>query len=118
MVVSFKRSAGEDGLDSRIGQLSSRRARIDENSRAPVEVPENPPEPSSELDSTSTADSLAAAREELMARLAAEISPGRKSELSRSDLAKPDNSAVQTYFGNRAINLNPLKHPNLLTEPI
>src|SRR5260221_608863 len=118
MVVSFKRSAGENGLDSRIAQLSSRRARIDENSRAPVEVPENPPEPSSELDSTSTADSLAAAREELMARLAAEISPGRKSVLNRSDLAKLVNSAVQAYFGNRAISLDPLKHRNFVTELI
>src|SRR5260221_11668853 len=94
MVVSFKRSAGENGLDSRIAQLSSRRARIDENSRAPVEVPENPPEPSSELDSTSTADSLAAAREELMARLSSENLPRRKTITNRSELAKHLKSAV------------------------
>jgi len=106
MIVSYKRSAGENGLDSRIAQLSSRRTRIDDNSRAPVEVPENTPEPSSELESAGTADSLATAREELMARLAAEISPGRKSVLSRSDLAKLVNSAAQTYFGNRAISLD------------
>src|SRR5260221_1638126 len=85
MVVSFKRSAGENGLDSRIAQLSSRPARIDENSRAPVEVPENPPEPSSELASTSTADSLPAAREELIARLCAGTSPSPQPRLRPSE---------------------------------
>jgi len=59
---------------------------------------------------------LAVAREELIARLGAEIKPERRKLLSRSDLAKLVSGAVQAYFVRHAIEANPLSRRDLVTD--
>jgi hypothetical protein len=61
-------------------------------------------------------DALAVAREELVARLSAEIRPERRALLSRSDLAKLVSGAVQAYFVRHAIESNPLARRDLITD--
>ena len=53
-------------------------------------------------------DLLAAARDQLVARLSAEIRPERRALLSRGELAKMVDAAVQAYFVRHAIDANPL----------
>ena len=64
----------------------------------------------------STEDALAVAREELVARLSAEIRPERRALLSRSDLAKLVSGAVQAYFVRHAVESNPLARRDLITD--
>ncbi|HEX3441536.1 MAG TPA: CpaF family protein [Pseudolabrys sp.] len=61
---------------------------------------------------------LVVAREELIARLTAEIRPERRALLSRSDLAKLVSGAVQAYFVRHAIESNPLARRDLITDII
>src|ERR1700731_585947 len=61
---------------------------------------------------------LVVAREELIARLTAEIRPERRALLSRSDLAKLVSGAVQAYFVRHAVESNPLARRDLVTDII
>jgi pilus assembly protein CpaF len=63
-------------------------------------------------------DRLALAREELSARLSAEIRPERRAMLSRSDLAKIVDAAVQAYLVRHKIDANPLARRDLVTDII
>jgi pilus assembly protein CpaF len=65
---------------------------------------------------TSLQEHLTVAREELVARLSAEIRPERRALLSRSDLAKLVSGAVQAYFVRHAIEANPLARRDLVTD--
>jgi hypothetical protein len=126
MVTLFKRPGAEEGLDARIAGLSRVRSRVEpeipqnETAPAPVEnaaasaapepaAPAPPPaaslpgSPASTAPPASGEDALAVAREELVARLSAEIRPERRALLSRSDLAKLVSGAVQAYFVRHAI---------------
>src|SRR5690242_8896788 len=102
MVTMFGRQRTEGGLDARIAELSARRARVEgapppaaqptppAHNNAP-QLPERPQvaapvvtlEPEASME-----ERLIVAREELSARLGAEIRPERRALLSRGDLAK------------------------------
>jgi pilus assembly protein CpaF len=60
-------------------------------------------------------EKLTAAREALTARLGAEIRPERRSLLSRGELAKLVDAAVQAHFVRNAINADPLARRDLVT---
>jgi pilus assembly protein CpaF len=120
MVTPFKRPGGGEGLDARIAGLSRGRGRLD--GEAPGEtidaaaaegaVPTLPKvAPGAPME-----EHLAVAREELIARLGAEIKPERRKLLSRSDLAKLVSGAVQAYFVRHAIEANPLSRRDLVTD--
>jgi len=117
MVTMFGRRT-EGGLDARIAELSARRARVD---TAPILTNPPPPEkiiaPVPIIDAEAPMeDRLAIAREELSARLGAEIRPERRALLSRGDLAKIVDAAVQAYFVRHAIEANPLARRDLVTD--
>jgi pilus assembly protein CpaF len=59
---------------------------------------------------------LLIAREELSARLGAEIRPERRALLTRGDLAKIVDAAVQAYFVRHAMEANPLARRDLITD--
>src|SRR5213079_651187 len=59
---------------------------------------------------------LVLAREELSARLGAEIRPERRALLSRGDLAKIFDAAVQAYFVRHSMDANPLARRDLVTD--
>jgi pilus assembly protein CpaF len=113
MVGRSKRSESEDSLDARIALLSSRRA-------VPVEaVPAPAPVPEVELSANAQPeDKLLAAKEQLIARLSAEVRPERRSLLSRGELAKVVDAATQAYMIRHAIDANPLDRRDLVTEII
>ncbi|HEV3372878.1 MAG TPA: hypothetical protein VG145_10050, partial [Xanthobacteraceae bacterium] len=102
MVALFKNRGGEEGLDARIAGLSRGRGRLD------GEAPGETIDAAAAEGATPTLpkvapgapmeEHLAVAREELIARLGAEIKPERRKLLSRSDLAKLVSGAVQAYF--------------------
>src|SRR5690348_7011174 len=145
MVTLFKRPGAEEGLDARIAGLRRARGepeiaertappprRAAENGVAPPPAPVMPesgasagaptpniPAPIPPTASTapvSAEDALTVAREELVARLSAEIRPERRALLSRSDLAKLVSGAVQAYFVRHAIESNPLSRRDLITD--
>jgi len=60
-------------------------------------------------------EKLTAAREQLTSRLSAEIRPERRSLLSRGELAKLVDAAVQAHFVRHAINADPLARRDLVT---
>ena len=116
MITPFKRSGGGEGLDARIAGLSRGRSRVDGD--APAETADTSavaaapkPAPGAPME-----EHLAVAREELIARLGAEIKPERRKLLSRSDLAKLVSGAVQAYFVRHAIEANPLSRRDLVTD--
>jgi pilus assembly protein CpaF len=126
----FGRQRSEGGLDARIAELSARRARVDgtaepantllpERPAAPVPagapVPVGAPAPPIETEST-IEERLVVAREELSARLGAEIRPERRALLSRGDMAKIVDAAVQAYFVRHAMDANPLARRDLITD--
>ncbi len=76
--------------------------------------PAAPPAPPSD-DATSLDAKLTEAREQLAARLGAEIRPERRSLLSRGELAKLVDAAVQAYFVRNSINADPLARRDLVT---
>jgi pilus assembly protein CpaF len=130
MVTMFGRQRSEGGLDARIAELSARRARVDgtaepantllpERPAAPVPagapVPVGAPAPPIETEST-IEERLVVAREELSARLGAEIRPERRALLSRGDMAKIVDAAVQAYFVRHAMDANPLARRDLITD--
>src|SRR5690242_353754 len=104
------RQRTEGGLDARIAELSARRAKVDgAPALSNVPLPEKlvAPVPVVEAES-SVEERLAIAREELSARLGAEIRPERRALLSRGDLAKIVDAAVQAYFVRHGLDANPL----------
>ena len=114
MVGFFKRSETDGSLDARIAGLSARRAPIVPDAHAPVAWPEAAPV----SDGASREDRLLAAREQLIARLSAEIRPARRSILSRAELAKIIDAAVQSYLPRHGIEANPLERRDLITALI
>src|SRR5436305_1040945 len=120
MVALFKNRGGEEGLDARIAGLSRQRSRVD--GEAPPEMTDAPaaegaaPPPLKPAPGAPMEEHLAVAREELIARLGAEIKPERRKLLSRSDLAKLVSGAVQAYFVRHAIEANPLARRDLVTD--
>ena len=113
MVGYFKRPDGENVLDARIAGLSQRRALS-----LPVAVPPPSlaPEPVIELAAgASQEDRLLKARAEVLARLNNEIRPERRLILSRGELAKIVETAVQAYLPRHAIEVNALERRDLIT---
>jgi pilus assembly protein CpaF len=114
MVGRFKRSEGEDALDARIAVLSARRSAAAEAvPPAPVPVPEVEPAIGSPVE-----DRLLAAQEQLIARLNAEVRPERRNLLSRGELAKVVDAAVQAHLIRNGIDANPLDRRDLVTNII
>src|SRR5260370_31942586 len=114
----FGRQRTEGGLDARIGELSARREKVDgAPTLSNVPLPEKmvAPVPLIEPES-SIEERLAIAREELSARLGAEIRPERRALLSRGDLAKIVDAAVQAYFVRPAMDANPLARRHLVPD--
>ncbi len=98
MVAFFKKSAPEDTLDARIAGLS-RRAQPLANDLDPAPTADLGPSPSPPAEpEMSEEERLALACEELQAQLSAELSQERVSILSRGELAKVVDTAVQTHF--------------------
>ncbi len=129
MVALFRRSSQEGGLDARIAELSARRSRIDP---APAAPEQGGPEPQADRPApprialptmapvpidvaTSIEDQLATAKEQLVARLSSEIRPERRALLSRGELAKLVDAAVQAYFVRNNVDPNPLARRDLVT---
>jgi pilus assembly protein CpaF len=117
MVGRSKRQESEVALDTRIAVLSARRAAVAENQApaAPTPSPAPPPEIPADLPRE---DRLLAAKEQLIARLSAEVRPERRSLLSRSELAKVVDAAVQAYLVRHGIEANPLDRRDLVTAII
>src|SRR5262249_14696022 len=113
MVGRFKRSGGEDELDARIAVLSARRSVAVEAVPAPAPVPEVLPAIGAPEE-----DRLLAAREHLIARLSAEVRPERRNLLSRSELAKVADAAVQAFLVRPGIDATPLDRRDLVTSLI
>ena len=138
MVTIFKRPDGETTLDDRIAALSRRQRLIPSEPppqpAAPAQPdlaglaqqqlqPEQPAGPSPQAAASaepatprvSIEERLTAAREELIARLNVEIRPERRTQLTRGDLAKIVDAAVQAYFIRFALDANPLERRDLVT---
>jgi pilus assembly protein CpaF len=127
MVTLFKRPASESPLDARIAELSARRVRIGTPPPAPAapaepgQAPAAPAAPSAAIIplndvAASIEERLAQAREQLIARLSTEIRPERRALLSRGELAKLVDAAVQAYFVRHSVDPNPLARRDLVTE--
>jgi len=127
----------EPALSDRIANIATRRDRLLGGGRAPgpngVEVLEKPldatpappiaeparPQPQPQAPPQATLEErLLVAREELANRLGIEIRPERRALLSRGDLAKIVDAAVQAYFVRHAIDANPLARRDLITDVI
>jgi pilus assembly protein CpaF len=120
------------GLSARIARFTSERpVRADQVgdvatapppertvSVTPVASPlaREPEQPQQQQPQASLEDRLLIAREELSARLGAEIRAERRALLSRGDLAKIVDAAVQAYFVRHAIEANPLSRRDLVTD--
>ena len=63
-------------------------------------------------------DRFLLAREELLARLTAELSPERISILSRGELAKVVDAAIQAHFVRKGVEADPIVRRNLITALI
>jgi pilus assembly protein CpaF len=121
----FGRQQTDGGLDARIRRLSEGRERGDGVAAANTSpLPEKTvapaaaaPAPAPVLDpGASIEERLLIAREELSARLGAEIKPERRALLSRGDLAKIVDAAVQAYFVRHQMDANPLARRDLITD--
>ncbi|MGH7093382.1 MAG: CpaF family protein, partial [Stellaceae bacterium] len=66
----------------------------------------------------SVEDQMAMAREQLTTRLSTEIRPERRALLSRGELAKLVDAAVQAYFVRHNVDPNPLARRDLVTQII
>jgi pilus assembly protein CpaF len=138
MVAFFKRPTVEDPLDARIAGLSARRQpAISVPTPAPAPVSDPAPEtarisalspvvdttlspissPAPALD-VSEEDRFLLIREELLARLTAELRPERLSILSRGELAKVVDAAVQAHLVRNGIEANPIARRDLITALI
>jgi pilus assembly protein CpaF len=83
----------------------------------PSAVPKSPPSPVSPSNLTDE-DSFLLAREELLARLTGELSPERISILSRGELAKVVDAAVQAHFVRKGAEADPIVRRDLITALI
>ncbi|MGC2413792.1 MAG: CpaF family protein [Stellaceae bacterium] len=115
----------EGGLADRIRRLSVAQPERVDSSAAPANAlaPEKTTVPAAVTatvpvdNSTATIEErLLIAREELSARLGAEIRPERRALLTRGDLAKIVDAAVQAYFVRHAMEANPLARRDLITD--
>ena len=114
MVGYFKRPEGENALDARIAGLSQRRAPNAAVAAPAVAAAAAPiAEPAAR---TSQEDRLARAHAEVLARLNSEIRPERRLILSRGELAKVVETAVQAYLPRNGIEVNALERRDLITE--
>jgi pilus assembly protein CpaF len=119
MVAFFKRPATEDTLDARIAILSRRATPAATADRASATVAAAAVEPDlPAANELSEEDRLLLAREELFARLTAELSPERISILSRGELAKVVEAAVQAHFARSGIEPDPIARRDLITALI
>jgi pilus assembly protein CpaF len=122
MVALFKRPEADDALDARIAVLSQRRAVAAAPASAAAAAPAPEPVPeAAETQAIADAapeDRLKAARDQLLARLSAEIRPERRSVLSRGELAKIVDTAVQAYLQRAGMEANPLERRDLITDLI
>jgi pilus assembly protein CpaF len=120
MVAMFGKTRSEGGLDARIAGLSGRHAKLDgggeQRRRSPVEKPA--PVPPVNAKDLPIEDGLARARDELTARLEAEIRPERRALLSRVDLSNMVEAAVQAYWVRHAINAGTVARRDLVAEII
>jgi pilus assembly protein CpaF len=128
MVTMFGQRQTEGGLADRIRRLSVPSPERVDGPAAPSDAP--PPEKTvAAVPVTATAlvpppidpgatieERLLIAREELSARLGAEIRPERRALLTRGDLAKIVDAAVQAYFVRHAMDANPLARRDLITD--
>jgi pilus assembly protein CpaF len=131
MVAFYKKSPAETTLDARIAGLSRRAipaVSTPEPATAVVSAPEpvlevvngHAPAPAPVLSGSevSEEDRILLAREEILARLTAELSAERISRLSRGELAKVVDAAVQAYFARNGIELDPITRRDVITELI
>jgi pilus assembly protein CpaF len=116
MVAFFKRPDVEPGgaLDARIASLSARRATL--AAAAANALPTPDVEEPTTIPVGSPEARLALAREQLLSRLRAEVRPERLSVLSRGQLAKIVDAAVQAHLQRNAIEVNPLDRRDLITH--
>ncbi len=115
MVALFKRAPETDStLDARIAGLSARR--IPATAPALTAIPAAPAADAPLA--ASREDRLLAARAQLLARISAEISPERRGILSRGELAKIVDAAVQAYLLRHGIEANPIERRDLITALI
>jgi pilus assembly protein CpaF len=128
MVTMFGQRQTEGGLADRIRRLSVPSPERVDGPAAPSDAP--PPEKTvaavpvtakalvpPPIDPGATIEErLLIAREELSARLGAEIRPERRALLTRGDLAKIVDAAVQAYFVRHAMDANPLARRDLITD--
>jgi pilus assembly protein CpaF len=86
----------------------------------PETGPATPPQPvpTAVSPTLSEEDRFLLAREELFARLTAELSPERISILSRGELAKVVDAAVQAHFVRNGVESDPIVRRNLITALI
>jgi pilus assembly protein CpaF len=112
MVGLSRRPDGESALDARIAGMSQRRT-VALAAAAP------PPAPAPEIAAVAAhatqEDRLLAAHADLRDRLTAEIRPERRAILSRADLAKIVDTAVQAYLPRHGIEVNALERRDLIT---
>jgi pilus assembly protein CpaF len=80
----------------------------------PLERPNTTPAPAA-AERGSLDDRLVAAKTQLIARLSSEIRPERRSLLSRGELAKLVDAAVQAHFVRNSFNTDPLARRDLVT---
>ncbi len=110
MVGLLRRPEGESALDARIAEMSQRRT-VGLAAPAPTPAPEIAPAAAH----ASQEDRLLAAHAELRDRLTAEIRPERRAILSRAELAKIVDTAVQAYLPRHGIEANALERRDLIT---
>jgi pilus assembly protein CpaF len=119
VVALFKRSEADGALDARIAVLSSRRALVSES--APPPAPPPMPAPAETMPTAADAPPearLALAKEQLLARLSSEVRAERLGVLSRGELAKIVDTAVQVYLQRNVVEANPLERRDLVTDLI
>ncbi len=117
MVAFLKRPEPESGLDARIAGLTARRGLVP--SPPPVIAPVSPPAAVPEVEPAnlvSQEDRLLAARDQLLIRLQNEIRPERRQLLSRGELAKLVDAAMQSYLARHAIDANALEQRDMVTD--
>jgi len=122
MVSLFKRPTSEETLDARIAVLSARRAQSAVGMQETAPAPNTdradhpiPPIAAPPPPDASDEDRLLLAREELCAQLSAEIRTDRLSILSRGELAKVVEAAVQPYLVRNGINADAGAERDLIT---
>ena len=117
MVAFYKRPSAENTLDARIAVLSRRAISPSPEPASDVPPTVNAASPPASTE-VSEEDRLLLAREELLARLTAEIPPERLHILSRGELAKIVDAAVHGYFTRNGIDPDPIARRDLITALI